>query len=141
MKRAECHAERPHFAKNLCAACYLRAWKARLSPESREQRRRAAQHYFSDPAVKDRLRASRREARFQARYGISATVYDHMHSLQGGACAICERRSKSPLHLDHDHETGKIRGLLCHLCNLRLVNAHTTPTILRRAAEYLERSA
>lgn len=65
---------------------------------------------------------------------------------QNGGCAICgspETRivkgTLNSLVVDHNHETGVIRGLLCALCNTALGKFHDDPDLLRRAAEYLER--
>ncbi len=55
------------------------------------------------------------------RYGITLTQYGQLLEFQGGRCAICER-PPGQLHLsvDHDHETGAVRGLLCQRCNALL---------------------
>jgi len=42
-----------------------------------------------------------------------------MHAQQGGGCALCPAPLGKP-HVDHDHNTGVVRGLLCHRCNIRL---------------------
>lgn len=59
-----------------------------------------------------------------------------MIETQGGTCAICV--SATPTHLDHDHETGRIRGVLCIPCNNGLGLFRDNPAALRRAAEYLK---
>ncbi len=59
--------------------------------------------------------------RFFKRYGITVEQYDAMLRQQNGLCAICGRAPKRfRLAVDHDHETGEIRGLLCTRCNLGL---------------------
>jgi hypothetical protein len=74
-------------------------------------------------------------------YGITAEDYAAMWARQGGVCALCggdnERRA---LSVDHDHQGGNVRGLLCDKCNLMLGYASDSPSRLRRAADYLERS-
>lgn len=50
-------------------------------------------------------------------YGITSDDYKRMLDVQHGACAICGRVPSYRLHVDHDHETGAIRGLLCVRCN------------------------
>jgi hypothetical protein len=64
-------------------------------------------------------RAEHREAHLVRTFGITQSEYDAMLAAQGGACAICDRspREGSSLHVDHDHGTGRIRGLLCFRCN------------------------
>ena len=44
---------------------------------------------------------------------------DAMHAAQGGSCAVC-RKPISKFHIDHNHNTGKVRGLLCHRCNVMI---------------------
>lgn len=67
--------------------------------------------------------------------------YDELLAAQDGHCAICPARPKSRrLHIDHDHRTLAVRGLLCHRCN-RALPSWVTPAWLRAAADYLERSA
>jgi hypothetical protein len=54
------------------------------------------------------------------KYGLTPDQYDELLDAQGGVCAICERTPEengNRLTVDHDHTTGKIRGLLCKVCN------------------------
>ena len=57
---------------------------------------------------------------------------------QGGVCALC--RQRAPEHVDHDHLTGRVRGLLCSCCNQALGNARDDVAILERAVDYLRRT-
>lgn len=67
--------------------------------------------------------------------------YDALFAAQGGTCALCPATPKSRrLHIDHDHASGRVRGLLCHRCNRALATWVTVPW-LRRAEEYLIRAA
>lgn len=72
-------------------------------------------------------------------YGITLDEYEAMSEAQAGVCAICGRppRTRS-LHVDHDHKTGLVRGLLCMPCNTQLLRRHVTVDRLRAAADYLE---
>jgi hypothetical protein len=65
--------------------------------------------------------------------------YDAMLEAQGGGCFICGRppRDDISLHVDHDHSTGKIRGILCFCCNNALADFQEDPSLLRKAVEYL----
>ena len=75
------------------------------------------------------------------RYGITFADYYRMLEEQGGGCAICGYRPKKRrLSVDHDHETGQIRGLLCVSCNRGLPWFSESPELLDRAAEYLRKS-
>ena len=70
--------------------------------------------------------------------GVTTEVYERMLASQGGGCAICGNEPKTRrLHVDHDHATGRVRGLLCHRCN-RVLATWLTPVILRNMANYLE---
>lgn len=60
-------------------------------------------------------RLSRSKAHLKHRYGLSVEEYKRIAARQNWLCAICEERK--PLCVDHDHETNKIRGLLCRTCN------------------------
>src|SRR5262245_49530249 len=58
-------------------------------------------------------------------YGFSEVEYNEMYIRQGGRCAICEKvpevtGKNSRLHVDHDHRTGQVRGLLCYGCNIAM---------------------
>jgi hypothetical protein len=68
----------------------------------------------------DKLHSYRLKA---AGYGISKLDYDRMYQIQGGECKICKVHQtdlKKRLSVDHDHITGKVRGLLCTRCNVCL---------------------
>jgi hypothetical protein len=72
--------------------------------------------------------------------GVSDADYERMLAAQDGHCAICPSTPKTRrLHVDHDHRTGAVRGLLCHRCN-RALASWMRPAWLRDAADYLERS-
>ena len=64
------------------------------------------------------------EYRLLREYGLTPQAYDDLLTKQRGRCAIC--RQKVELHVDHNHETGCTRGLLCHGCNLGLGGSVTT---------------
>ena len=87
---------------------------------------------------------SLREAHLRRRHGLSIADRQRLFDAQGGRCRICEcleaDRRTGRLHVDHCHRTGVIRGLLCQQCNHALGLMSDSPELLRRAAEYLERS-
>lgn len=80
----------------------------------------------------------KRDYALRTKYGITLAQYEQMYSEQQGECYICSSDSK--LFVDHCHETGQVRGLLCHHCNLVLGHAFDNPSILRLAATYLEQN-
>jgi hypothetical protein len=75
------------------------------------------------------------------RYGITPAAFDALLAEQGGLCAIC--RTDNPgariasFCVDHDHETGAVRGLLCDRCNVMLSRARDSIEVLVNAAEYI----
>jgi len=73
------------------------------------------------------------------RYGITHYQYEILMLCQGGACIICgvQMENEGDMHIDHDHETGEIRGLLSDRCNRGLGFFDENPSLLREAAEYL----
>lgn len=70
-------------------------------------------------------------------YGITHEVYNNIMENQEGLCPICEQFLIDPC-LDHCHITGKIRGIICRKCNTGIGMLMDNPSLLRRAAEYLE---
>lgn len=74
------------------------------------------------------------------RYGITQEDFNKILEQQQGACAICDTGAgEKPWHVDHDHSTGRVRGILCHSCNTGLGNFKDDPEVLRKALEYLVR--
>lgn len=73
-------------------------------------------------------------------YGMTADTYTAMYVRQMGSCAICGKNlpTRTSVHVDHDHRTGIVRGLLCAMCNLGLGTFEDDPVRLARAADYLK---
>lgn len=72
----------------------------------------------------------------QAAYGVTPEAFSAMLDAQGGCCAICTGAMPNP-HIDHDHATGKVRGLLCKLCNAGLGQFKDDVARLSQAITYL----
>jgi hypothetical protein len=73
-------------------------------------------------------------------YGIDVPDYERMLEEQGGGCYICGKKpDKRALDIDHDHETGKVRGLLCSNHNRAIGLLNDDITILAKAIQYLAR--
>jgi hypothetical protein len=82
---------------------------------------------------------TRHELRVQSTYGLGPGEYEQLFQAQGGKCAICGGSRRYRLAVDHDHKTNLVRGLLCRMCNGRLLTAaRDKPDVLRSAADYLE---
>ena len=109
--------------------------------------RHVAQIYCSASCKRAAARAKvpQRWRHASSRYGITPDQFQGMLSSQGGGCAICKvplaghRRDRDAPQVDHDHATGKVREILCRLCNTALGNFRDDPALVRSALAYLER--
>lgn len=78
----------------------------------------------------------------KSKYGLTREQYDEMLASQGGCCSICKAGDplgKGAWHVDHCHDSGAVRGLLCHQCNVGLGHFKDSPTFLAAAIDYLGR--
>ena len=104
------------------------------NPENLEKSRKYAREYH-------RNNPERQHERLCKKYGITAQQYDEMLENQNYGCAICgikKNGRRINFVIDHDHATGKVRGLLCYQCNVGLGHFKDNPILLRKAADYLE---
>jgi hypothetical protein len=133
---------------------YNRKWEAEHHEERKEYRRA---QYAKDPRPTiarnkrfyygHREQVLKRAKDFYAanpdvwlkRYGITSKDFETMLEKQNGACAVCKKKKK--LCVDHDHETGKVRGLLCRACNTAIGNLGDSHEGLLNAAQYLTSSS
>jgi hypothetical protein len=92
---------------------------------------------------RDRRLAQLREIHLRNKFGLRREEYNRILEAQGGVCALCERPPTPgiSLHVDHDHGTGEIRGLLCMRCNNALGLFGEDPDLLKRAARYVTSDA
>jgi len=105
----------------------------RANPELYRARRRAA--YKADPSKV-------RGYDLKKKYKITLEEYNEMLVKQNGKCAVCftnKPKGKGGLHVDHDHRTGKVRGLLCHSCNSIAGYADDNIELLEALIAYLKR--
>jgi len=91
---------------------YKLEWQRRYRNEHREEARLYAKLYMRKKQQVHRLKT----------YGITQEMYDFLKQRQNNSCGICGRifENKTSPQIDHDHKTGKVRGLLCWNCNIRL---------------------
>lgn len=85
-------------------------------------------------------REKAKDKRLIRKYGLTLGSRDRMAEGQGNSCAICheEFSDNRAMHVDHCHETGKVRGILCSQCNQGIGLLRDNPTIIRAAAAYVE---
>jgi len=109
---------------------YRKVWREEHHERDRAQSRKdQARAYRQDPE-KHRLRVS------AARYGLSVPEYQRL--IEQGVCDACGRPS-AKLQIDHCHETGRIRGVLCPNCNSALGHIGDNADRLRLLIAYLDR--
>jgi hypothetical protein len=119
---------------------YKKEW--RMKNLEKEKARQAA--YYQENKTEQRRRD------LKSRYNLSLEEYEKMYEDQEGRCACCGKTEQelkeqysssihSKLCVDHDHDTGKVRQLLCHKCNTFIGYLETRQDILGKAFEYIER--
>ncbi len=107
----------------------LKKWQRANRDKTRAQRRRWHQKHPERASHYNR----------KNHYGISRHDYEQMLCRQAGRCAICERPMSNP-HIDHCHDSGSIRGLLCSPCNTGIGHLQDSAYICELAATYLRRA-
>lgn len=118
--RAECRTRRKEDH---------RRWLQKLSESGRKR----------DRSSWNETPEQRRDRRLRVKYGITQADYLVMYAAQEGKCAVCERDFEL-LCVDHCHDTGKVRGLLCHSCNSSLGHLRDDSYSAVNAARYLLRA-
>lgn len=107
--------------RGTCRDCY-----------NENQRRISKENY--DPRRK-------KKGHLKSLYGLTLEEYDALLASQDGACAICKKKPTTKmLAVDHDHNTNRVRGLLCSNCNQALGQFGDDPSLIQKAINYLERS-
>jgi Recombination endonuclease VII len=131
----------------MCKRCCADATNARRAAGDRDALLARRRELRRQQAPEDRAAAHR--VYHLRRYGLTAEGYDALLAVQGGVCALCrraaepvDRRTGAPrrLAVDHCHRTGRVRGLLCTVCNtsLRAPDASDDPGAwLAAAVRYL----
>jgi len=121
----------------------------RVYKSTPEQRARSLAYYYANKEkVQARMKATRspdynRHYNLKFKFGIDQTEYEKLLAEQGGVCGICGQSQSGStrakfLAVDHDHTTGKIRGLLCAQLNKGIGCLKDSPEVLRQALKYLE---
>ncbi len=116
--------------------------------ELKRDRERKQARMAIDPEYKAQMKLAARANKLKTYYNLSIAEFEAMHEAQNRLCSICQKPNLQKCHegrlvIDHDHRTGtsrrgKIRGLLCGFCNTGLGYFKDNPTLLIKAANYLE---
>jgi len=132
-----------------CKVCNLEAKHARYvaNPAPAKARAKRWQQanpervnaYYRTRRLEPEVKRRERAGHLMRKYGMTVDQYDAMLEGQGGGCFICGRppREDISLHVDHDHSTGKFRGILCFCCNNALADFQEDPELLKKAASYV----
>jgi hypothetical protein len=134
-----------------CKACILYRASLRYQDDPEKFKERTRLYRESNP---DQLREYKRRRKEKTRewcrtrllrqYGLDEGEFDAMAAAQGDRCAICETDTPGGAHnvwhIDHCHDTGRVRGLLCQRCNVGLGYFSDDPAVLSAAVDYLERA-
>ena len=129
--------------KRAAHAAYMRKWSAMNREKvrafgrasywhAREKRKAAVRAYNNANRGKVFL------ARIKRIYGLTPELHAHFVARAGGRCEVCKAEVK--LVIDHDHNTGRVRGLVCNTCNLRLGKAFKDGWD-KKAEAYIARTA
>lgn len=131
-----------HICK-VCSSIAARARFSRLTASQRKQRLDSCKNWRRNNPDRNKIMLRRLNLK---KYGLTVEGYNEMLSKQNGVCAICGREEYVkrkgvviPLSVDHNHKTGKIRGLLCYDCNHGLGKFRDSPETCIAAANYLRR--
>lgn len=136
-----CEVEKPH------TEYYLRS-NGKVRNECKACSSKAASKNYKKEGVKERHREASRRSSLK-RYGITQEVFDEMYNNQNGKCKICSTEVLKIGELgdlarvacvDHCHDSGKVRGILCRACNSGIGHLRDDVNILKLAIEYLESS-
>jgi hypothetical protein len=154
-RKATCHPEHRAFGRGLCRRCYRQRWEATSKrAECHPERSRytkeglcgqcyARNRYMTNADFRKRRAHSKLKAALKSR-NVSEQEYRNLLAAQGGVCAICTSSPKAGrrrLCIDHCHETGRVRGLLCDRCNRGIGLLRDNVSVLARAIEYLKTSS
>lgn len=135
-----CHPDRAHHSKGLCEKCYNRESHRRwyAIPENRARARTKSRIWRTTNP--ERARNTDYAKHVQRKFGITTEQYNVMFAFQQGKCKICEKvpTTKRRLCVDHDHDSGAIRSLLCHHCNSGIGQFFESENLLLRAITYLK---
>ncbi|HYP22377.1 MAG TPA: endonuclease VII domain-containing protein [Actinomycetota bacterium] len=124
----------------VCTKCGL---DRALDEFPRNKRGPYGRHWYCKACHSIQNRASRarnggaRKYHIKRRYGLSLEDFDALLAMQGFLCPICLKRPA--VHVDHDHSTGTVRGVLCEMCNGGLGQFRDNPATIESAIAYLER--
>lgn len=117
------HASGGRYRRRICHAC----------TDERFKKRRAANPQRYSRMIRDQA--------IKLKYGLSREEFEALLIDQNYRCMVCETKlTLATTHVDHDHQTNRVRGLLCFNCNVAIGHLRDDSRLLDRAAAYIRRS-
>lgn len=113
-----------------CSTCNILKEKSLFYPDKRQKE-----------GLRPECKKCNRDTVLKRKFGITIDLYESMLSTQNNGCAICETRVPSGtgnFHVDHNHKTGKVRGLLCSNCNTAIGLLKEEESIILKVIKYLK---
>jgi len=124
-----------HGKRQLCYNCQKEITKLYV-----EKNRETINKKKKKKSLEPKEKLKKAEYKLKTRYGITLSDYDRMLDKQDGCCAICmttNPKSHGRFIVDHNHDTGEVRGLLCTSCNGALGKFSDSILVLKSAIKYL----
>ncbi len=129
-----------------------RAKAIQQRPETKRRRNAINRDNYQSPKAEayrkkneEELKAKGRKQHLKKKFGLTIEEYNKLLKKQNGVCVICGKKEivkwkgiLKSLAVDHNHKTGKVRGLLCYKCNIGIGFFQEDILILKKAIEYLE---
>lgn len=112
--------------------------KKHYAKHSEKVKKRVSDTYYNN---KEEMSVRRKSYNLRDKFGMTIEEYDALFLKQGNACAICSKGKKENgynLPVDHCHKTNKVRGILCHRCNMGLGYFQDDIELLQKALKYIE---
>jgi hypothetical protein len=163
-RKAECHPDRQHWARGMCKACYIQVknrkgfvamGRTKSINSCGHPNKKHVGHGMCGACYSKHLRLTdpkyskiaRKDECLRLRYGITLAEKSALLEAQGGKCALCVKPlsdnllGRTDAHVDHCHESGRVRGILCFTCNKALGMLGDTLDSMERVVTYLKRAA
>lgn len=122
---------------------HIKAYQKQWREANKDAVRAYQKDYHEEYRARDDVQAARWERQLRENYRMTPEDFNVLWKSQAGQCAVClvkmNPRGRKPdaACVDHNHETGEIRGLLCRACNHGIGNLKDDPNVLEAAAVYL----
>lgn len=129
---------------NYCHSCYMQGWRKKNRKKiNKYQRQRHRERIETEDGYREKVKARNRSLALKRKYGISVDEYNELLRKANNKCEICGSDGSNGHHgklcVDHCHDTGRIRGILCDPCNKKLGNAGDSVDSIMTLLKYLQK--